>query len=107
VALANFDYEDLKKKVLAAFQADNPELRKFREFAKKLKDSVRPLRKYSVNAVSFVSSDGGDNRLSFNPIFVELVRVVDSRGNQFVLDAIPGTAKLADLEARAIGGGPP
>jgi len=106
VALANFDYEDLKKKVLAAFQADNPELRKFREFAKKLKDSVRPLRKYSVNAVSFVSSDGGDNRLSFNPILIELVRVVDSRGNQFVLDAIPGTAKLADLEARAIGGGP-
>lgn len=106
MALANFDYEDLKKKVLAAFQADNPELRKFREFAKKLKDSVRPLRKYSVNAVSFVSSDGGDNRLSFNPILIELVRVVDSRGNQFVLDAIPGTAKLADLEARAIGGGP-
>jgi hypothetical protein len=54
-----------------------------------------------VNAVSFVSADGGDNRLTFNPAVVELVRVVDSRGNQCALDAVPSTISLQELEQRA------
>ncbi len=53
-----------------------------------------------MNAVSFVSSDGGDNRLVFNPAVVELVRVVDSRGNQCALDAIASSAKPEELNER-------
>ncbi|HEY5037734.1 MAG TPA: hypothetical protein VIJ93_01525 [bacterium] len=100
MALANFDLELLRKKVLEAYKNDNPMMEKFRGYARRLKDNVRPLRTYSVNAVSFVSADGGDNRLCFNPSVVELVRVVDSRGNQCALDAIASTASLADLEER-------
>src|SRR5207237_837577 len=46
-------------------------------------------------------ADGGDNRLVFNPAIVELVRVVDSRGNQCALDAVASTASLTELEERA------
>jgi len=56
--------------------------------------------------VSFVSADGGDNRLYFNPAVIELVRVVDSRGNQCALDAIAGNAKSKSLNARAEEGNP-
>src|SRR5439155_5262465 len=101
MGLANFDIDELRAKVAAAYRSDDPLLRKFREYARRLKDNIRPLRAYSVNAVSFVSADGGDNRLVFNPAVIELIRVVDSRGNQCILDAIPSSASLAEVERRS------
>jgi len=56
--------------------------------------------------VSFVSADGGDNRLRLNPSSVELVRVMDSRGNQCALDAVSGNVTLNELEQRAVSGDP-
>jgi hypothetical protein len=106
MALANLDVEALKAKVLAAYKVNDPLVAKFREYARKLKDQVKPLRTYSVNAVAFVSTDGGDNRLTFNPSIIELVRVVDSRGNECALDAVANTTALADLESRAKAGTP-
>ncbi len=100
MALANFDLDSLREKVLAAYKVDDPLLKKFREYARRLGANVKPLRTYSVNAVSFVSADGGDNRLTFNPAIVELVRVVDSRGNQCALDAIASTAGSNELNER-------
>lgn len=104
MALANFDIEELRAKVAAAYQADDALLQKFRGYARRLRDKVKPLRSYSVNAVSFVSADGGDNRLAFNPAIIELVRIVDSRGNQCALDAVASTASLEELEERAKAG---
>jgi hypothetical protein len=104
MALANFDIDELRAKVMAAYNADDPLLNKFRQYARRLRDNVKPLRTYSVNAVSFVSADGGDNRLVFNPAVVELVRVVDSRGNQCVLDAVASNATLAEVEERGKAG---
>jgi len=101
MSLANFDLDRLRETVLKAYRVDDPLLAKFREYARRLKNDVRPLRTYSVNAVSFVSADGGDNRLIFNPAVVELVRVVDSRGNECALDAVASTAPLEELEKRA------
>jgi hypothetical protein len=106
MALANLDLELLRSKVLGAYRADDSTLRRFRDHARCLRANIRPLRTYSVNAVSFVSADGGDNRLTLNPAYVELVRVVDSRGNQCVLDAVPGTVTLQELEQRAVSGDP-
>lgn len=98
--LASLDLNAVRAKVLRAYDADDPVLQKFRGYARRLKDNVRPLRTYSVNAVSFVSMDGGDNRLVFNPAVVELVRVVDSRGRECAMDAVARTAKLDELEKR-------
>ena len=106
MALANLDVEALKAKVLAAYKVNDPLVAKFREYARRLKDQVKPLRTYSVNAVAFVSTDGGDNRLTFNPSVIELVRVVDSRGNECALDAVANTTGLAELESRAKAGTP-
>lgn len=106
MALANLDLEQLRRKVLGAYRADDPTLQRFRAYARRLRAEVRPLRTYAVNAVSFVSADGGDNRLRLNPASVELVRVVDSRGNEFVLDAVPGMVTLPELEQRAVSGDP-
>ncbi len=101
MSLANLDRDELRKRIVEAYSADEPHLQKFREYAIRLRNGVKPLRTYSVNAVSFVSADGGDNRLTFNPAIVELIRVVDSRGNEHALDAISSTISIEELEKRA------
>ncbi|HPQ09626.1 MAG TPA: hypothetical protein PK995_10425 [Bacteroidia bacterium] len=100
MALAESNFEEIKKRVFDAYKNEEPVIHEFREFAKRLKNDVKPIRPYSVNAVSFVSSDGGDNRLYFNPATVELVRVVDSLGNQCALDAIASNSKASELNTR-------
>lgn len=100
MALAENNFEEIKKRVFDAYKNEEPVLQEFREFARRLKNDVKPIRPYSVNAVSFVSSDGGDNRLYFNPATVELVRVVDSLGNQCALDAIASNSKASELNTR-------
>jgi hypothetical protein len=106
MSLANLDIEAMRERIRAAYQANDALLTTFREYARRLRNDVKPLRSYSVNAVSFVSTDGGDNRLTFNPSIIELVRVVDSRGNECALDAVANTTTLAELEQRAVQGSP-
>lgn len=100
MALAESNFEEIKKRVFDAYKNEEPVINEFREFARRLKNDVKLIRTYSVNAVSFVSSDGGDNRLYFNPATVELVRVVDSLGNQCALDAIASNSKASELNTR-------
>jgi hypothetical protein len=104
MSLAHFDLERLRARVLAAYTADEPLIARFRGHARTIADSIRPLKTYSVNAVSFVSADGGDNRIALNPASIELVRVVDSRGNECVLDAVGSSTTAADLETRTLKG---
>lgn len=106
MALAEDNFEQIRNRVQSAYETEEPVIRKFRDFAKRIKNDIKPIRPYSVNAVSFVSADGGDNRLYFNPAVIELVRVVDSRGNQCALDAIAGNAKYESLDERGKSGNP-
>ncbi len=101
MALAEENFEKIKKRIDDAYQNEDAILQKFRSYARRMKNDVKPIRRYAVNAVSFVSSDGGDNRLLFNPAVIELVRVVDSLGNQCALDAIAGNSKADDFNERA------
>jgi hypothetical protein len=106
MALAQDNFEEIKQRVLKAYDVEDPIIVKFREYAKRLKNGIRQVRPYNVNAVSFVSADGGDNRLYFNPAVIELVRVVDSKGNQCALDAIAGNAQADHLNERCVAGNP-
>ena len=106
MTLAEDDFEQIRQRIQSAYAIEEPILQRFRGFAARLKEGVKPIRSYSVNAVSFVSADGGDNRLYFNPAVIELIRVVDSNGNQCALDAIASNAKSDSLNARAENGSP-
>lgn len=99
MSLADVNLTKLQEKILSAYQVDDPIFSKFRGFAKDL-GTPKKLQRHSVNSVSFVSTDGGDNRLAFNPAAIELVRIVDSNGYEYVLDAIASSSELSELNKR-------
>ena len=54
MALADFDINALRQKIRDAYDTDDPILKQFREYARRLQGNIKPLRTYQVNAVSFV-----------------------------------------------------
>lgn len=89
----------LREEIREATIADEHLLREAFEDVKSLSARVHPIQEHHANAISVVASDGGNNRLEFNPYYLQLVRIVDTYGRPLLTSAVSTATDTSELSA--------
>lgn len=93
---------ELSKRIGERIAQDRGLLEQLREEVRPLKQLVRQIKPRSVTSLAFVATDGGNNQLRFDPFLVQLIRVVDSSNNAYVIDVVTPESDIQELSDRHI-----
>jgi len=89
------DEEDQKRLQAHIDEATKQELEELNSLREKIRQ-MKVVRMGSRHhyAIAPVATDGGENRLSFEPINIEIIRVADSEGNKRIETVVPLTSEV-------------
>jgi hypothetical protein len=91
---------ELSRRIAERIAQDKGLLEQLRGEVRPLREHVRQIKPRSVTSLAFVATDGGNNQLRFDPFLVQLIRVVDSSNNSYVVDAITPESDIEELSNR-------
>lgn len=86
MTLAGISYPDLKARMDEAVKKEAAQIGKLRKAVRGLK--VKKLNYRPCKTVAPLATDGGENRLTFEPLNLEIIRVVDSEGHNLIQEII-------------------
>src|SRR5580700_4408007 len=92
----------IEREIHDRVEAEAAVLAEMREEVRELKRNIARIQPRSATAISLVGTDGGNNRLQFDPFHLQLIRVVDSSNNEHCLEVITQRTPLAELTKRHI-----
>lgn len=84
--LAQTSYDNLKTKMVEAVEKEAIQVDELRREVRKL--TVKKLDHRPCTTIAPLATDGGENRLTFEPLNLEVIRVVDSEGEDLVQEVI-------------------
>ena len=90
----------LREAIRDCISLDRTVLDELRSEIRPLRSTTRPIQPRATTSISLVATDGGNNQLQFDPFLIQLIRVVDSSENEYVLEAVSPTTPVAVLTAR-------
>lgn len=92
----------LRKELRERMVADRKLLDELRAEVRSGLGDARRIMPRQTTAVSLVGTDGGNNRIEFDPFMAQLIRVVDSSNNEYCLEVVTPTTDLTELSKRHI-----
>src|SRR5260370_41655864 len=93
-------YRQLKQEIAERIEAERAVLDQLRAEIRPLRSAVRRIQPRTTTSISLVATDGGNNKLQFDPFLVQVVRIVDSSNNEYCLEAVTPSTKVSSLSAR-------
>jgi hypothetical protein len=94
----------LKEEIAILVQEDRTSLTKLRTHASALRGTIERIHPRPATSMSLVATDGGNNNVQYDPLMVDLVRIVDSSSNEYHIEAITPHLTLAELDSRQFNG---
>ncbi|MEU6131731.1 hypothetical protein ABZ805_21370 [Saccharopolyspora sp. NPDC047091] len=88
--------KQLKQLIGDQVEAGRAELDKLVEQAHAIRSEVKVIKPRAATSVALMSSDGGNNKVAFNPFYLQVVRVVDSNGKELCMEVV---SPIADIDA--------
>lgn len=106
-----FDPEKLpliRQQIRDQTKADNSLLTAVCDDVRALGGKVKTVQPRGTTSISLVASDGGNNKVEYNPFYLQLIRVVDSYGDELFLDVVSPSTDITELGHRhlPVGGQP-
>src|SRR3989337_1999489 len=92
----------LRKELRGRMVTDRKLLEELRAELRSGLGETRRIMPRQTTAVSLVGTDGGNNRIEFDPFMAQLIRVVDSSNNEYCLESVTPTTDRRLVNKRHI-----
>lgn len=93
-------HKKLSDEISSRIMEDRGLLDDIRSEIRPLRDQVRRIQPRTATSISLVGTDGGNNKIEYDPFLIQLIRVVDSSNNEYCLEAISTSSKIRELNTR-------
>lgn len=88
---------ELRTAIRTQVAGDRSLLDALRKEVQALQGAVKKIQSRAATSISLVGTDGGNNKLQFDPFLVQLIRVVDSSNNEYCLEVVSPTTSVTAL----------